>query len=117
MDGDFATTVRRFRLRAGLTQEALSERSGVSVSTIRGMETGKRRNPQLASVRQLASALDLRPVELEELLAAAAGAAEHPARPVPRQLPAPPVPFVGRHHELERLDAAVRSASDEAAPV
>ncbi|MFJ3667149.1 helix-turn-helix transcriptional regulator [Streptomyces sp. NPDC090106] len=30
--------------RAGLTQEALAERSGVSVTTIRGLETGRRRN-------------------------------------------------------------------------
>ncbi|WP_079041112.1 MULTISPECIES: tetratricopeptide repeat protein [unclassified Streptomyces] len=125
MEGAFATTVRRFRLRAGLTQESLSERSGVSVSTIRGMETGKRRNPQLASVRQLACALDLRPAELDELLAAAAGAAsgaasgaaERPTMPVPRQLPSPPVPFVGRRHELDRLDAALRSGSGAAAPV
>ncbi|WP_328541047.1 helix-turn-helix transcriptional regulator [Streptomyces sp. NBC_00344] len=29
-----------------MTQEALAERSGVSVSTIRGMETGRRRNPR-----------------------------------------------------------------------
>ncbi|MDQ0964296.1 tetratricopeptide (TPR) repeat protein/transcriptional regulator with XRE-family HTH domain [Streptomyces sp. B4I13] len=117
MQGAFATTVRRFRLRAGLTQEALSERSGVSVSTIRGMETGKRRNPQLASVRQLASALGLRPAELDELLTAAAGAAERTTIPVPRQLPSPPAPFVGRHDELDRLDAALRSASGAAAPV
>jgi tetratricopeptide (TPR) repeat protein/DNA-binding XRE family transcriptional regulator len=113
----FAAAIRRFRLRAGLTQEALAERSGVSVSTIRGMETGKRRNPQLASVRQLAAALDLGPTELDGLLAAATGAAAPSAAPVPRQLPAPPVPFVGRHHELDRLDAALRSGSGAASTV
>lgn len=119
MGDHFAAAVRRFRLRAGLTQEALAERSGISVSTIRGMETGKRRNPQLASVRQLAAALDLRPTELDELLAAAAGAAAGAAEhsvvvPVPRQLPAPPAPFVGRHHELDRLDTTVQSGSGAA---
>ncbi|EOD63885.1 hypothetical protein H480_34736, partial [Amycolatopsis vancoresmycina DSM 44592] len=40
------TTFKRFRHHAGLTQEALAERSGVSVRTIRGLETGTRRNPQ-----------------------------------------------------------------------
>ncbi|MER5508826.1 tetratricopeptide repeat protein [Streptomyces sp. NPDC002766] len=116
MGDHFGAAIRRFRLRAGLTQEALAERSGVSVSTIRGMETGKRSNPQLASVRQLTAALDLRPTEQEELLAAA-GAAEPSVIPVPRQLPAPPVPFVGRDHELERLDAALTSGSGGATTV
>jgi tetratricopeptide (TPR) repeat protein/transcriptional regulator with XRE-family HTH domain len=117
VEDHFAAAIRRFRLRAGLTQEALAERSGVSVSTIRGMETGKRRNPQLASVRQLAAALDLRPAELDGLLAAVTGAAEQAAIPVPRQLPAPPAPFVGRHDELDRLDAALRSGSGAATTV
>ncbi|NKE63933.1 helix-turn-helix domain-containing protein, partial [Lentzea sp. PSKA42] len=68
MADQFATVMRRFRLRAGLTQDALAQRSGVSVSTIRGMETGKRRNPQLTSVRQLAAALGLDDGEQDELL-------------------------------------------------
>jgi transcriptional regulator with XRE-family HTH domain len=85
MGDHFAAAIRRLRLRAGLTQEALAERSGVSVSTIRGMETGRRRNPQLASVRQLAAALDLRSAELDELLAAAAGVPEPSTVPVPRR--------------------------------
>ncbi|GHJ38073.1 tetratricopeptide repeat protein [Streptomyces sp. TS71-3] len=115
-----AGAVRRFRLRAGLTQEALAERSGVSVSTIRGMETGRRRNPQVASVRQLAAALDLGPAELDELLAAATGvgAPQAPqALPVPRQLPAPPVPFVGREDELHRLDAVLGPGAGAAGTV
>ncbi|SMC94729.1 helix-turn-helix transcriptional regulator [Lentzea albidocapillata] len=47
MGEDFAAVLRRHRKRAGLTQEALAECSGVSVRTIRGIELGKRRNPQL----------------------------------------------------------------------
>lgn len=113
MGDHFAAAIRRFRLCAGLTQEALAERSGVSVSTIRGMETGRRRNPQLASVRQLAAALELRSAELDELLAAAAGTAEPSTVPVPRQLPAPPASFVGRLEELDLLDAAMRAGSGE----
>ncbi|HEY8981932.1 MAG TPA: helix-turn-helix domain-containing protein, partial [Streptomyces sp.] len=110
-----AATIRRLRLGAGLTQEALAERSGVSVSTIRGMETGRRRNPQLASVRRLAEALELRPEDRDELLAAATGEETAPAVPVPRQLPAAPAPFVGRDDELARLDA-VLGAGSEGAP-
>ncbi|MFJ4633709.1 ATP-binding protein [Streptomyces sp. NPDC088847] len=117
MADDFARAVRRLRLRAGLTQETLAERSGVSVSTIRGLETGRRHNPQLASVRQLAAALELQPAEQDELLAAATGATEPPVIPVPRQLPAPPAPFVGRYYELDRLDTTLRSRSGAAATV
>jgi tetratricopeptide (TPR) repeat protein/transcriptional regulator with XRE-family HTH domain len=103
----FADAVRRLRVGAALTQEALAERSGVSVSTIRGMETGRRRNPQLESVRLLAAALDLGPAERDGLLAAAAGTGKGSAAglPVPRQLPAAPAPFVGRERELAGLDA------------
>ncbi|MFF0745376.1 ATP-binding protein [Streptomyces sp. NPDC004111] len=131
MEDHFAAAVRRFRLRAGLTQEALAERSGVSVSTIRGMETGRRRNPQFASLRQLISALGLQPSEQDELLAAARAAdgpagesepagtpvpaAPHAEPPAPRQLPAPPAPFLGRHQELERLDATLRPGPDTSA--
>ncbi|WP_223165605.1 helix-turn-helix domain-containing protein [Lentzea indica] len=103
---EFATAVRRFRLRAGLTQEALAEQSGVSVSTIRGMETGKRRNPQLVSVRQLATALGLRPQEQDDLLSSARA---EPA-PVPRQLPPELTGFVGRAEALGGLDAVLDGA-------
>ncbi len=65
--------VRQLRRRAGLTQEELAQRSGVSVRTIRGLETGRRRNPRFASVRQLSDAMGLAPAEREELMAAIFG--------------------------------------------
>ncbi|MGI5499137.1 ATP-binding protein [Lentzea sp. CA-135723] len=101
MADEFAATLRRLRVRAGLTQEALAERSGISVSTIRGVETGRRANPQIASVRLLAQALGLDPAEQDSLVAAASGVAS--GRPVPRQLPAAPAGFTGRAEELALL--------------
>jgi tetratricopeptide (TPR) repeat protein/transcriptional regulator with XRE-family HTH domain len=107
------SAVRRFRLRSGLTQEALAERSGVSVSTIRGLETGKRRNPQLASLRQLADAMDLAPDERDELVTATLGttrATTAGPSPLPRQLPAAPPGFTGRGSELAALARALETA-------
>ncbi|MFH8570416.1 NACHT domain-containing protein [Streptomyces sp. NPDC017993] len=54
-----------------MTQEALAERAGVGVRTIRGLETGERADPRVTTVRLLADALRLSPEEREELLAAA----------------------------------------------
>ncbi|ANZ43155.1 hypothetical protein BBK82_30990 [Lentzea guizhouensis] len=64
-------------------------------------------------MRQLADALRLSTEERDTLLAAAAGASvvEDAATPVPRQLPAPPGEFVGRHGELAALDKAVGAAT------
>ncbi|MFF2512657.1 helix-turn-helix domain-containing protein [Streptomyces sp. NPDC058086] len=71
MTSGFGDVLRRLRVQTGLTQEELAERSGVSVRTIRGLETGRRSNPRMTTVRELAKALPLRPVEREELLGAA----------------------------------------------
>ena len=113
--------VRRLRLRAGLTQEGLAERSGVSVRTIRGIETGNRRNPQLASVVQLADALELSAGDREELLTSlvpgtSPANATAEALVVPRQLPAVPTSFVGRRTELDRLDAVPAGTAVIAGP-
>ncbi|MFC0541462.1 tetratricopeptide repeat protein [Kutzneria chonburiensis] len=100
-DGVGDSVVRRFRQRAGLTQEALAERSGVSTRTIRGLETGDRPNPQLGSLRQLADAMSLSPEDRDELMASVLGVPS-----VPRQLPAVPAGFTGREAELAQLDVA-----------
>ncbi|MFG2933846.1 helix-turn-helix domain-containing protein [Streptomyces achromogenes] len=71
MAGEFGAVLRRLREKAGLTQDELERRSGVSVSTIRGLETGKRSNPRMTTVQQLADALALRSGDREELLRAA----------------------------------------------
>jgi transcriptional regulator with XRE-family HTH domain len=69
----FSVLLRQLRQQAGLTQEELAERSGLSVRTIRRLETGERANPQLDTVRQLSDALKLSPAERARLLAAAGG--------------------------------------------
>lgn len=71
MASEFSAVLRQLRVQAGMTQEDLAERSGVSVSTIRGLESGKRSNPRMTTVQVLADALPLRPREREKLLSAA----------------------------------------------
>ncbi|WP_344022685.1 NACHT domain-containing protein [Streptomyces luteireticuli] len=68
---EFGTLLRQLRHNRGMTQETLAERAGVGVRTVRGLETGERADPRVATVRLLADALGLRPAEREELLAAA----------------------------------------------
>ena len=57
--------LRESRVRAGLTQDELAERAGVSVRTVRALENGAVARPQAASLRRLAAALD---VDLAALL-------------------------------------------------
>ena len=122
--------LRGRRIAAGLTQEDLAERSGVSVRTIADMERGRTRRPYPSSVRALIRALGLPDATGTELVAryrapgdepalpalaalaalpaatAAAETAEVPAEPaVPRQLPTAVPYFAGRTSELRLLDA------------
>jgi predicted ATPase len=68
----FADLLRRYRLEAGLTQEALAEGSALSTRAISDLERGLRTAPRRETVRLLASAL--------RLDAATAAALEHAAR-------------------------------------
>src|ERR1700744_1142294 len=51
--------LREQRVAAGLTQEDLAERSGVSVRAIADLERGRTRKPYPSSVRSLVRALGL----------------------------------------------------------
>jgi predicted ATPase/transcriptional regulator with XRE-family HTH domain len=66
----FGVLLRRYREAAGLSQEELAERAGVSGQAISALERGERRHPYPATVRQLAEALGLPEEEQGALLAA-----------------------------------------------
>ncbi|MFI6764716.1 helix-turn-helix domain-containing protein [Streptomyces sp. NPDC050355] len=91
---EFSALLKRLRRAAGMTQEALAERAGVGVRTIRGLETGERADPRVTTVRLLADALGLNSEEREELLAAAVrrtGDDTRPEDPAGRAEPGPDV--------------------------
>lgn len=52
--GTFAELLRQHRLAAGLTQEALADRAGLSVRGIADLERGARRYPHFHTLRSLA---------------------------------------------------------------
>lgn len=55
--------VRRIRQSRGLTQEQFADQSGFSQQYLSGLERG-RRNPTVVTLFELATALDVTPVDL-----------------------------------------------------
>src|SRR5262245_60161368 len=89
----FADRLRRYRERAGLTQEALAERAGLTANAIGALERGERRRPYPHTMRAIADALDLAGDERAELFTSGAGRAD--TAPAPAAPPAAPaLPFV-----------------------
>jgi predicted ATPase/DNA-binding XRE family transcriptional regulator len=109
----FGTLLRRFRLAAGLSQEALAERAGVSGRGVQDLERGIRRAPRAETVRLLADALGLSGETRAALVIAAhpeLGALSGPIS-LPLRLSAPPVPptpLVGREREVAEIRALLR---------
>jgi tetratricopeptide (TPR) repeat protein/transcriptional regulator with XRE-family HTH domain len=68
----FGALLRRYRTAAGLSQEELAERAGLSVDAISTHERGRRR-PYRDTVQRLADALALRPQDRAAFVAAARG--------------------------------------------
>jgi predicted ATPase/DNA-binding XRE family transcriptional regulator len=99
----FGQRLRQLRQRAGLTQEELAARAGLSADAIGALERGARRRPYPHTVRVLAEALALSTAERAELIAAASPAGDAPLAPAPRasngQMPAPATPLIGRERE------------------
>ncbi|MFJ9850152.1 helix-turn-helix domain-containing protein [Streptomyces sp. NPDC101150] len=90
MTSEFSALLKRLRREAEMTQEALAERAGVGVRTIRGLETGERADPRVTTVRLLADALGLSPEEREGLLASAVRRTGDDSRPEDSTVPTAP---------------------------
>ncbi|MEZ4529968.1 MAG: helix-turn-helix domain-containing protein [Thermomicrobiales bacterium] len=123
-----AYLLRRFRLAAGLSQEALAERAGLSTRAISDLERGLRTAPRPDTMRALTDALSLSDEQHDELMQAArpdiwrypeAGNGNGNGngnghgqwdqgqihRPRRRSLPIPPTQLIGRDDAVVRIGA------------
>jgi predicted ATPase/transcriptional regulator with XRE-family HTH domain len=57
--GSFGSQLRALRVRAGLSQEALAERAGLGLATLKALERGTRRRPRAHTLVRLGDALGL----------------------------------------------------------
>jgi predicted ATPase/transcriptional regulator with XRE-family HTH domain len=119
----FGAQLRVLRTRAGFSQEALAERAGLGVATLKALERDQRQRPHLNTLVLLADALGLEPADRDALLDSSQSrertsippdststTVEQPSeRSVePHTIPTEPLPgwltsFVGREVEVETL--------------
>jgi predicted ATPase/transcriptional regulator with XRE-family HTH domain len=97
----FGELLAAYRRAAGLTQEELAGRAGLSSDAVSLLERGLRTSPRATTVTLLARALGLTPIEQRAFAATAK------PKPAPRavlrvapDLRTPPTPFVGREDAL-----------------
>lgn len=108
----FGEALRRYRLAAGLTQEELAERAGLSARGVAYLERGARQ-PYRDTVRRITEALAL--PEAERAAFASVTRASHAtvapvalaSRPM-HDLPAPPTPLVGRERDVANVVSLLR---------
>jgi transcriptional regulator with XRE-family HTH domain len=109
----FGRLVWRYRRAAGLTQEELAERAGISARAVSDIERGVKHRPRPDTVRLLIEALDVPAEEQEPFRTAGRRFRPVPAhdaeivdlfgtRPPshPSNLPDEPTPFIGREREI-----------------
>jgi tetratricopeptide (TPR) repeat protein/transcriptional regulator with XRE-family HTH domain len=110
----YGELLRTYRLAAGLTQEELAERAGLSARAISDHERGIKQRPHPVTVRMLADALGISPLERASLISTARGLSASGGRSQPLSSPVggflgalPVGPLVARDGELARVLAAI----------
>ncbi len=111
----FGELLRHARRAAGLTQEELAARAGVSTDAISVLERGLTRAPHQETLHLLAEALHLAPDErarweLASRVSRLAGRLPFARRPPvsERQLPISATPLIGREQELQAICALLQ---------
>ncbi|CAA9560614.1 MAG: hypothetical protein AVDCRST_MAG49-2520 [uncultured Thermomicrobiales bacterium] len=104
--GGFGARLRALREAAGLTQELLAERAGLTANAVGALERGERRRPYPHTVRALADALglgDAGRAALAESLPPPDRATASPETLAAPCLPTPPTRLIGREREAAAL--------------
>jgi len=95
---EFGALLRHSRLEAGLSQEALAARAGLSAGAVASLERGRRTSPRASTVTALANALGLPPAERAALLQAGRRPSAAALEP----------PLIGRDSDLAELASMLR---------
>jgi predicted ATPase/DNA-binding XRE family transcriptional regulator len=107
----FGDLLRLHRLAAGVTQEELAERAGMSTRGVSDLERGVRTHPHRETVLLLAKALGLSDAERLMFVRSAPRAIGRTAARHERavaQLPVPLTPLIGRQQEREAIGRLLR---------
>jgi predicted ATPase/DNA-binding XRE family transcriptional regulator len=106
----FGALLKRYRMAAGLTQEALAERASLSTRAVSDLERGLSRAPRYDTLDLLTRAMNLEASQRATLFAAARPAlAREDAKAAPLQvLPFPPTALLGREQEVAQALGLVR---------
>ena len=119
----FGDRLRALRERAGLTQEELANRAGLTPNAVSALERGTRTRPYPHTVRSLADAMELSDDERAGLVKAVPRRRDQSSAPGDAQggppdgragepdldLVVPPTPLFGRQDDIDRVAGLVRS--------
>jgi predicted ATPase/DNA-binding CsgD family transcriptional regulator/DNA-binding XRE family transcriptional regulator len=109
--GAFGELLRRHRVSAGLTQEALAEHAGLSARGIADLERGVRRFPYPQTVQRLVEALGLDDAGRAALLLSRRQLTKRNDTRAPfAALRQSPTSFIGREQELVQIHALVETS-------
>ena len=110
MEGQaFSALLRRYRVAAGISQEVLAERAGISSQAVSAIERGERRAPRRETVAALARALALDAEQLGTLEATVSRTRRpRPAHAAPPGLPIAATPLIGREADASVLGYLLR---------